>query len=213
MSEVDTDSLYLEGRTLEKEGKKEEALRKFEEVVSADEKFDKAWFYKFKIHYELGQIEEATKCAQKAVDLNFKYVKFIRAVEKKTNEQREIKYREIRLNIPAKNITSQQRPRTIRRKAPMNSTSNWLNVDPLTLSLIGMQTSNIDGKGPHSIIDPDSKEEWVIEKKGDQIILHSYKAPKRSSEYSYDDVSKSLRLLKALGKTMPKRTRQYTDVL
>jgi len=78
MTDMRAKTLLYEARALEKEGKLEEAIQKYEEALSLDNQLAKAWFYKFRIHHGLGQKDDAEHCAQKAVDLDPKWMKFIR---------------------------------------------------------------------------------------------------------------------------------------
>lgn len=75
-------ALLFEAQTLEKAGKYEEALSKYAEAISVDEKLAKAWFHKFKLHFQLAQMDEALDCATKTVELDEKWKKFIKKVDK-----------------------------------------------------------------------------------------------------------------------------------
>ncbi|MFW9805426.1 MAG: tetratricopeptide repeat protein [Candidatus Thorarchaeota archaeon] len=85
---------FHEGRNLEKKGKYKEALSSYEKAVTLDETLSKAWFYKFKIHLQFGHEEEAQACAQKAIDLDPKWNKFVAKIQKEV-ETKKRKRREI----------------------------------------------------------------------------------------------------------------------
>jgi hypothetical protein len=239
MSEMDAKTLFFEARALEKEGKMEDALQKYEEAIAIEDTFDKAWFYKFKIHYQLGQLDEATHCAQKAVDLEPKWVKFIRDMEKRHHPQHDA----IHLRIPEPEMKPEPKstrkskrepsidPKLMQAMIREHDTTldgkQELNGSGYIVNQIGILTRELDGLGPQRIVDPDSWEEWVIERKGSEIITLSHKKATRIGpkplitsfrvagiDGFVDLTSVEYRLFQALSKTVESRrhTRKFTDM-
>jgi len=190
MSEKNTKAVFFKARALEKEGKIQEALKEYEEVVSIDPSFDKAWFYKFKLHYQLGQIAEATLCAQNAVNLEPKWEKFIREFEYKVKIEHQTQHDAIPLTIPPlKPETypiSQPKPKPsgkaekLLKAMLMESitTLDGMREQEFATTMIGVLTKKIDGLGPMKITDSITGEVWVIERKGSEITTHSNILPR-----------------------------------
>ena len=188
MNEKNAKALFYEAREFEKEGKKEEALQKYEETLSIDDKFAKAWFHKFKTHYQLGQIQEASQCAQKAVDLAPRWVKFIRDVEKKVQNQHGTHYEEIPLVLPEPKpstgtikMTPEIEEKAYRAYLMLKQFEVRIDGKKVLFASdgVGMYTIELDGLGPQTITDPDTEEEWIIERNGKDVVIHSHTSPKR----------------------------------
>ncbi len=64
-------------RIHETKGEDEEALRAYEQSIMLDNKYAKAWFYKAKIHYKLGQMKEAKECVNKTLELKPGWKKYV----------------------------------------------------------------------------------------------------------------------------------------
>lgn len=205
---------------MDKEGRKEEALQRYKEALEVDEKFDKAWFYKFKIHYEFGQIDEAARCAQKAVDRKPSWVKFIRDVEKKVQSEHGTQYDEIPLVLP------EPKPKTgIIKMSPGIDEKTYraflmlkhfeVRIDGKIVTIassgVGMHTIELDGLGPQTITDPDTEEEWIIERNGKDVIILSHTDPKRIIDEESFDPSKEFRLSQALSKIRENREKEIED--
>ena len=60
---------FAHARAYETRGDYDKALNAYEEALQLDPKFAKAWFYKAKLHYELGQKTQAKECAQRTIEL------------------------------------------------------------------------------------------------------------------------------------------------
>jgi tetratricopeptide (TPR) repeat protein len=60
---------FAHARSYETRGDDEKALNAFEEALELDEKFAKAWFYKAKLHYKLGQKDLAKECVQRMLEV------------------------------------------------------------------------------------------------------------------------------------------------
>ena len=65
-------------RIHETNGDYEDALKAFEESIKLDSNYAKAWFHKAKLHYKLGQKKEAKECAQKVVELEPDWEKYVK---------------------------------------------------------------------------------------------------------------------------------------
>jgi len=80
------------GRTQERNGKYKEALSYYTDAVALDETFSDAWFYKFKLHLQLGQREEAKESAKRAISLDSKWegiiAEYIEEAQRLTTEIR-----------------------------------------------------------------------------------------------------------------------------
>ncbi|MHA2143656.1 MAG: hypothetical protein ACXADC_13410 [Candidatus Thorarchaeota archaeon] len=217
MQEKEAIALFYEARSLEKEHKYEEALQRYGEALALDDKLDKAWFYKFRLHHELGQFSEAAHCAQRATEINIEWRKFITRVQKKPEldtkapppvRPQELAQREdqdtwtppVAKTKPAE-WKEWKKERSLpadlaKSAAAMGFTEDFLigiagnlntqivqngkalQISQSIVSCIGMATKAIDGKGPQEVKYQITGEEWNIERVGQQIIIHSYRAPR-----------------------------------
>jgi len=184
-----TELLY-EARALEKKGNYDEAMAKYDEAVALDDQLAKAWFYKSRLHQELGQLEEATHCAQKAVDIDPKWAKFI----KKTKTQGE----QASVQSPAeeKILEAGWMPDDlVERGGVMGLTRELMEgmaenisteiehdgrivpASRLNITYLGIATKGFIGKGSQKIKSIRTGEEWIIERTVGKIIIHSHKEP------------------------------------
>jgi tetratricopeptide (TPR) repeat protein len=208
MSKAKADGLFFVARRLEDEGKIMEALQKYDEIHSIDRNYDKAWFYKFKLLLQLGHTEKAAICAQNAVTLKPKWVRRIREVEAQVRIAHNQQYVEIPLVVPKSKAEEERRqamfseilfnvidnlPTTIDDKTVLDTEG-----DSLAYTKIGQMTKQIEGEGPHRIVDPETKEEWIIERKGIDIVTHAHTGPKKLKDKSLMKESKESRLMLAL---------------
>ncbi|MHA1928524.1 MAG: tetratricopeptide repeat protein [Candidatus Thorarchaeota archaeon] len=187
MTDKNANIVFFEARALEKEGKLEEALQKYEEAITIDDTVDKAWIYKSRIHSQLGQIAEATQCAKRAIELEPKWAKIINKGEKKIPiEQDDI--------IPLEHdITPSHFFFALHFLNLKPSEDNFNNLSRefntkldgkmhFPTLAIAFLTRKIIDLGPQRIIDSETKEEWVIERKGDEIITHEHIEPIRKPQ-------------------------------
>ncbi|MCF2136699.1 MAG: tetratricopeptide repeat protein [Candidatus Thorarchaeota archaeon] len=65
-------------RVYEQKGEFDKALEAYEEAIALDAGFAKAWYYKAKLHHQLGQKAKAEECARKVLILAPKWEKHIR---------------------------------------------------------------------------------------------------------------------------------------
>ena len=186
MSDWDSREAYLQGRALEKKGLKVEALQKYEEALKLDADNDKAWFQKFKVHHELGQIDEASVCAERAVAINPDWARFIKKVKAKGPQQQRRKSSGI--GFPSSPpfpgaIPGSPLSRLVTgllgdmRSEEVTIDGRAVEGGLLISGAIGVGTKEMDGLGPQTIVDPDTGEEWVIERNGRDIIIHSHTRP------------------------------------
>ncbi|MGY5859940.1 MAG: tetratricopeptide repeat protein [Candidatus Thorarchaeota archaeon] len=188
MSDWDAREAYLQGRALEKKGLKMEALQKYEEAVKLDPESDKAWFQKFKVHYELGQIDEASVCAERAETINPEWARFIKKVKAKDPQQQRRKSSGI--GFPGSPPFPGAIPGSLLSRFVTgllgDMRSEAVTIDGravegglLISGAIGVVTKDMDGLGPQTVVDPDTGEEWVLERNGKDIIIHSHTRPIR----------------------------------
>ncbi|MFW9817501.1 MAG: tetratricopeptide repeat protein [Candidatus Thorarchaeota archaeon] len=64
-------------RIYEIRGQHEDALKAYEESVKLDPTYAKAWFYKAKLHYKLGQKKKAEDCVKQVLELEPDWKKYI----------------------------------------------------------------------------------------------------------------------------------------
>jgi len=172
MSDWDSREAYLQGRALEKKGLKVEALQKYEEALKLDADNDKAWFQKFKVHHELGQIDEASVCAERAIAINPDWAKFIKKVKARDPQQQQRRTRGVEgLYRIVTGILGDMRSEEV------TIDGRAVEGGLLISGAIGVGTKEMDGLGPQTIVDPDTGEEWVIERNGRDIIIHSHTRP------------------------------------
>ncbi len=76
---------------------------------------------------------------------------------------------------------------------------------------VGEMTQHLDGTGPHRITDPETKEEWIIERKGVDIVTHAHTGPKKLKDKSLLEVPTTERLMFALMK-LARTKRAYNKV-
>ncbi|MFW9908915.1 MAG: tetratricopeptide repeat protein [Candidatus Thorarchaeota archaeon] len=69
---------FGEARVQETSGDLQGAMKAFEESIKLNPKFAKAWYYKAILHYHLGEMSEAAKCAKKVMQLNPSWEKHLR---------------------------------------------------------------------------------------------------------------------------------------
>ena len=69
---------FGEARIRETARNSEGALEAFSESIKLNPNFAKAWYYKALLHYELGQKDDAIKCAKKTLELKPTWEKHIR---------------------------------------------------------------------------------------------------------------------------------------
>ncbi len=228
MSKAKADGLFFAARRLEEKGKIMEALQKYDEIHSIDRMYDKAWFYKFKLLFQLGHTEKAAICAQNAVTLKPKWVKRIREVEAEVRIAHNQQYVEIPLVVPKSKPKPKLPSRQKQKSAPIPESKaeeerrqamfseilfNVIDNMPTTIDdktvldtegdslafvKIGQMTKDLDGTGPHRIVDPETKEEWIIERKFDDIVTHAHKGPKKLKDKSLLNESIESRLMLAL---------------
>jgi len=225
MSKAKLDALFLEAQNLEDEGKIQEALWKLDEIHAIDKRYDKAWAMKFKILYQHGQIDKSAICARNAVLINPAWVKWIRQVEAAVQKAQNKQYAEIPLTVPKTKRMFPTRPS--HKPAPVSKTKEQqqaessamlfgiidnmattidgtsvteANGGSLAYVKVGQMTQHLDGKGPHRITDPETKEEWIIERNGVDIVTHAHTGPKKLKDKSLMEVPGVERLMLALMK-------------
>ncbi|MFX1481775.1 MAG: tetratricopeptide repeat protein [Promethearchaeota archaeon] len=69
---------FSEARIQEIKGNDEEALKAYEESIKLDPNYAKAWFYKAKLHYRLGQTDEVKECVKRVLQLEPDWEKYVR---------------------------------------------------------------------------------------------------------------------------------------
>jgi tetratricopeptide (TPR) repeat protein len=60
---------YRRAKAHEKNGRYEEALSEYARAIQLQNDYAHAWFYKGKLHYQLGQYRDCVNCAEKALEL------------------------------------------------------------------------------------------------------------------------------------------------
>ncbi|MGY5880635.1 MAG: tetratricopeptide repeat protein [Candidatus Thorarchaeota archaeon] len=60
---------FSHARVFETTGNDEKAIEAYEESLKLDPKFAKAWFYKAKLHYKLGQKDLAKECVKHTLEI------------------------------------------------------------------------------------------------------------------------------------------------
>jgi tetratricopeptide (TPR) repeat protein len=53
-------------------------MKAFEESIKLDGKYAKAWFYKAKLHYKLGEKEEAKDCVKRVLELKPDWLRYVK---------------------------------------------------------------------------------------------------------------------------------------
>ena len=69
---------FSQARIYESIGNDEKALKAYEESISLDPKYAKAWFHKAKLHYKLKQMDLARKCAKRVLELEPDWESYIK---------------------------------------------------------------------------------------------------------------------------------------
>ncbi len=64
-------------RIYETKGQDNEAMKAFEESIKLDPNYAKAWFYKAKLHYKLGQKDQVKECVSRVLELKPEWEKYI----------------------------------------------------------------------------------------------------------------------------------------
>ncbi len=186
MSDWEAREAYLQGRALEEKGMKVEALQKYREALILDPESDMAWFQKFKVHYELGQTEEASLCAERAVAINPDWARFIKKVKAKGPQKPWTKssgsgfsgappFPGAKPGSPLSRLVSGVFGEM--RSEEVTIDGRAVEGGLLISGAIGIGTKDMDGCGPQTIVDPDTGEEWVLERNGRDIIIHSHTRP------------------------------------
>jgi len=78
-----------------------------------------------------------------------------------------------------------------------------LSVSPLDCTHLGMATEEIEDLGPHEVKNLVTGEEWIIEKLGKKLIIHSHNEPEKFPDPRIEDIpfwNRLLLTLAALGK-------------
>ncbi|MCK5239080.1 MAG: tetratricopeptide repeat protein [Candidatus Thorarchaeota archaeon] len=60
---------YRRAKSHEKSGRYEEALKAYNTALEINREYAHAWYYKGKLHYQLGHYSECVECAEKALKL------------------------------------------------------------------------------------------------------------------------------------------------
>jgi tetratricopeptide (TPR) repeat protein len=60
---------FSHARVYETTGETKKAIEAYEESLKLDSTFAKAWFYKAKLHYKLGQKDEAKECVERTLEI------------------------------------------------------------------------------------------------------------------------------------------------
>ncbi len=53
-------------------------MKAYEESIKLDPNYAKAWFYKAKLHYRLGQKDHAKKCISRVLELKPEWEKYVK---------------------------------------------------------------------------------------------------------------------------------------
>jgi tetratricopeptide (TPR) repeat protein len=69
---------FSQGRIYETTGDDQKAIEAYEESIRIDPEFAKAWFFKAKLHFKLGQVELARDCARRVIELEPKWEKYVK---------------------------------------------------------------------------------------------------------------------------------------
>ncbi|MHA1614050.1 MAG: tetratricopeptide repeat protein [Candidatus Thorarchaeota archaeon] len=69
---------FAHARVYETTGDEKKALEAYEESLKIDQEFAKAWFYKGKLHYRLGQKELAKECAKRTIEIKPEWEKHVK---------------------------------------------------------------------------------------------------------------------------------------
>ena len=64
-------------RIHETKGEYDQALKAYEESIKLDKTYAKAWFYKAKLHYKMGQKRDAKECIKKVLELEPDWEKYV----------------------------------------------------------------------------------------------------------------------------------------
>ncbi len=60
---------YRRAKSFEKTGHFDDALSAYAKAIQVNEDYAHAWFYKAKLHYQLGQYKECVECTERALKL------------------------------------------------------------------------------------------------------------------------------------------------
>ena len=65
-------------RIHESKGEYEDALKAYDESIKLDGRYAKAWFYKAKLHYKLGERDNARDCVKRVLELEPDWLKYVK---------------------------------------------------------------------------------------------------------------------------------------
>ncbi len=69
---------FAHARSYETKGEEKKAIEAYEESLKIDRKYAKAWFYKAKLHYKLGQKKLAKECIKHTLELKPDWEKHVK---------------------------------------------------------------------------------------------------------------------------------------
>lgn len=61
---------YRRAKSLEQQGKYDEALANYAAALEVDKDYAHAWFYKSKLHFQQGHYQDCVECAERALELH-----------------------------------------------------------------------------------------------------------------------------------------------
>ena len=65
-------------RIHETKGEYYDALKAYDESIKLDGRYAKAWFYKAKLHYKLGERDNARDCVKRVLELEPDWLKYVK---------------------------------------------------------------------------------------------------------------------------------------
>lgn len=69
---------FSQARIYETMGNDEKAIAAYEESIRIDPKYAKAWFYKAKLHYKLGQMNLAKECIGHVLEIEPDWERYVK---------------------------------------------------------------------------------------------------------------------------------------
>jgi tetratricopeptide (TPR) repeat protein len=69
---------FAHARSYETKGDDNKALEAYEESLKIDQEYAKAWFYKARLHYRLGQKKLAKECAKRTIAIKPDWEKHVK---------------------------------------------------------------------------------------------------------------------------------------